>query len=120
MARETVLTLSAVGGSDSANQAGSPYGNDRAGVSLSLVAPAGSGYLRLAAGTLTSDYDGLFFGVARDDTQTSVAAEIEFRDVGVTGLSIVPQARFVNNDSDVDLYAYDRAEIGITIRWTPR
>lgn len=119
-ARETVLTLSAIGGSDSERNTGSPYGNDRSGASLGLVSPLGRSYLRLSAGVLTSDYDGLFFGAAREDTQTSVTAEIEFRDVGVTGLSIIPQLRYLDNDSDVDLYKYDRAELGVAIRWAPR
>lgn len=123
-ARETQLTLSLIGGNDSERESGSPYGNDRSGATLGLSTPLGSGvspaYLFLSVGSLTTDYDGQFFGASREDEQTSASAQIEFRDVGIDGLSVVPQLRYVDNDSDVDLYAYDRSEIGVAVRWVPR
>jgi tetratricopeptide (TPR) repeat protein len=114
------LSIEAVGGQDSEKQAGSPYGNSKAGGRLSLTAPLGSSYLFASIGSLTSDFDGLFFGVPREDTQTTALLQLEFRDIFTTGLSIVPRVRYVDNDSDVALYKYDRTEFGLMIRWMPR
>ena len=36
------------------------------------------------------------------------------------GLSIVPRLRYIDNDSDVSLYDWDRTEVGLLIRWEPR
>jgi hypothetical protein len=114
------LSIEAVGGQDSEKQAGSPYGNSKAGGRLSLTAPLGSSYLFASIGSLTSDFDGLFFGVPREDTQTTALLQLEFRDIFTTGLSIAPRVRYVDNDSDVALYKYDRTEFGLMIRWMPR
>jgi hypothetical protein len=59
----------------------------------------------------------LFFGSPREDTQLSSIVQLEFRDFLTDGLSIAPQIRYVDNESDVDLYEYDRTEYGIMIRW---
>ena len=115
------LSLQALGGSDSEQEQGSPYGNSKAGARLSLTAPFGSRTLLYASlGSLTTDYDGLFFGEPRKDEQFSSVVQLEFRDVLTTGLTMIPRIRYVDNDSDVDLYSYDRTELGLLIRWTPR
>ena len=114
------LSLQGVGGDDSEKQAGSPYGNSKTGGRLSFLAPIGSSaYLYASAGSLTIEYDGLFFGAAREDEQKTSMVQIEFRDVLTRGLSIIPRVRYVDNDSDVLLYQYDRTELGIFFRWTP-
>ena len=71
-------------------------------------------------GTLTTDYDGQFFGAPREDDQSTVILAIEFRDIWFEGLSVLPSLRYVDNESDVALYDYDRTEIGVTIRWMPQ
>jgi len=115
------LSLEAIGGSDSEKQAGSPYGNSKAGVRLAFGTDIGEhSFLHATLGSLRSDYDGLFFGLGREDRQTSAALQIEFRDVMVDGLTVMPSLRYVNNDSDLALYEYDRTEIGLLIRWTPK
>jgi hypothetical protein len=73
-----------------------------------------------ALGVLESDYDGLFFGSARKDTQWTAVLQFEFRDVLTRGLSVTPRVRYVENDSDVELYSYDRTEMGIDVRWIPQ
>ena len=112
------LRLEAIGGQDDEEQAGSPYGSSRVGGRVSLTAPLGDHVLHASVGSLTSDYDGLFFGVAREDTLTDAVVQIEFRDVLLDGLSLIPRVRYANNDSDLELYAYDRTEIGLTLKWT--
>ena len=112
--------LELIGGSDDEQQSGSPYGNSKSGGRLSASAPLGkTSYLFASIGSLTSDYDGLFFGAPREDTQTTGLLQIEFRDVLTEGLSIAPRVRYIDNDSDVELYNYDRTEIGLLIRWLP-
>lgn len=110
------LKLEFVGGEDDEREAGSPYGNSKLGGRLSLSAPLGEHILFASVGSLTSDYDGLFFGGPREDTQRSTVVQLEFRDVFTDGLSISPRVRYVDNESDVALYEYDRTEVGLTIR----
>jgi len=115
------FSVEAIGGSDDEQQSGSPYGNSKVGARLSLNAPMGeSSYFFVSLGSLKSDYDGLFFGAPREDTQLTSVLQLEFRDVLTDGLTIAPRIRYVDNDSDVALYDYDRTEIGLLIRWVPR
>ena len=113
--------IEVIGGDDSARKAASPYGNSKLGGRLTLFLPVGaSGSLFASTGSLTSDYDGLFFGSARKDTQISTLVQITFDDVGIDGLSLTPRIRYVDNDSDVALYKYDRTEVGLQLRWMPQ
>ncbi|MFQ6004998.1 MAG: tetratricopeptide repeat protein [Woeseia sp.] len=115
------LTLQAIGGDDSEKQFGSPYGNSKNGGRLSLSAPiSNSAYFYGSVGSLTSDYDGLFFGALREDEQLTSILQLEFRDAFADGLSVIPRLRYVDNQSDVPLYEYDRTEIGVFFRWAPR
>lgn len=114
------ISLQAIGGSDSEKQSGSPYGNSKAGGRLSLSTELGNAaFLHASLGTLTTDFDGLFFGLSREDTQLTAGLRLEFRDVFTDGLTLMPGLRYVDNESDVALYEYDRTEIGLLIRWTP-
>ena len=107
-----------IGGDDSEKEDGSPYGNSKFGGRIVLTAPvSNSGQLYASLGSLTSDYDGQFFGADREDTQTSGLLQLEFRNVWFDGLSVVPRVRYTENDSDVALYDYDRTEVGLLIRW---
>lgn len=115
------LSLDAIGGTDDERTGGSPYGNSKIGGRLSLHAAMGNSAMLFASvGSLTSDYDGLFFGVRREDTQSTSILQVEFPDVFTDGLSFIPRVRYIDNDSDVALYDYDRTEIGLLVRWTPR
>jgi tetratricopeptide (TPR) repeat protein len=115
------LSLQLIGGSDSEQQSGSPYGNSKTGGRISLSTPLGNAsFLHASLGSLTSDYDGLFFGAPREDKQLMFLVQLEFRDVLTEGLSFVPLLRYVDNESDVSLYDYDRTEIGLLLRWVPR
>ena len=114
------LSFQAIGGSDNEKHSGSPYGNSKAGGRLSLSTELGNAaFLHATLGSLTTDFDGLFFGLSRKDTQLTTGLRVEFRDVFTTGLTLMPGIRYVDNDSDVALYDYDRTEIGLLIRWTP-
>ncbi|HNP34292.1 MAG TPA: tetratricopeptide repeat protein [Woeseiaceae bacterium] len=114
------VALEVLGGEDSARQVGSPYGNSKAGLSISVNAPIGTAFLFASVGTLHTDFDGDFFGEPRNDEQLSAIAQLEFRDIFADGLSLMPRLRYINNDSDVSLYEYDRTEIGVQLQWTPQ
>lgn len=110
-----------VGGSDSERRSTSPYGNSKLGGRLTLYSPLGNDRMFFASsGSLTSDYDGMFFGTAREDTQITTLLQIEFRNVWTDGLSLTPRIRHTDNDSNVALYDYDRLEVGLILRWTPQ
>jgi hypothetical protein len=115
------FSIEAIGGSDDEQQSGAPYGNSKFGARLSFNTAIGaSTYLLASVGSLTSDYDGLFFGASRQDRQLTSILQFEFRNVFTDGLSIAPRVRYIDNDSDVALYDYDRTEIGLLIRWVPK
>lgn len=115
------FSIEAIGGNDSERQSGSPYGNSKFGGRLSINAAVGeSSFVLASLGSLTSDYDGMFFGVPREDTQLTSVLQFEFRDVLTDGLTIAPRLRYIDNDSDVALYDYDRTEVGVLLRWMPR
>ena len=112
------LNIEAIGGNDDAEHSGSPYGNDKVGGRISLSAPLGrSTQLFVSAVGIKSDYDDLFFGAPREDTEITAVLQLEFRDVFTPGLSIIPRVRYIDNDSDTSLYDYDRTEAGLMIRW---
>ena len=114
-----LVSLQAIGGDDSEVHSGSPYGNSKVGGRLSVNTKLGESALLFASiGTLKSDYDGLFFGAAREDTQLTSFVQLEFQNFLTKGLSIAPRIRYVENDSDIQLYAYDRTEYGLMFRWT--
>lgn len=110
-----------IGGNDSETQSGSPYGNSKAGVRFSISAPVTRNTRMFGSiGYLETDYDGMFFGASRKDDQTTAMLQLEFRDVLAAGLAIIPRVLYIDNDSDVGLYTYDRTEVGVLIRWSPK
>jgi len=113
----TSLRFEAIGGQDSEQQAGSPYGNSKFGGRVSLAAPLGDHVFSASIGQLTTDYDGFFFFQRREDEQFDSLAQIEFRNVLTDGLSLIPRVRYLDNSSDIALYDYDRLEVGLTLSW---
>jgi tetratricopeptide (TPR) repeat protein len=115
------LSFEAIGGGDDEQENGSPYGNSKEGGRLGLIAPLNdTAYLIASFDSISSDYDGLFFGAAREDTQMTSLLQFEFRDVWTEGLTLAPRLRYVDNDSDIYLYTYNRIEVGLMIRWAPQ
>lgn len=115
------IDLQAIGGRDNEKHSGSPYGNSKIGARLNFSTQLGdAAFLHASVGSLTTDFDGLFFALPREDTQATAALQVEFRDVFTSGLTLIPGFRYVDNRSDISLYDYDRTEIGLLIRWTPK
>ena len=73
--------------------------------------------LYASIGSLKSDYDGLFFGSTRQDKQLTSFIQLEFQNFLTEGLTIAPCIRYVDNESDIQLYDYDRTEYGVMFRW---
>jgi len=115
------VSLQAIGGNDAEKQSGSPYGNSKTGGRLSLSTKVGNAvFLHATLGSLTTEFDGPFFGLRREDRQVATDLRIEFRNAFMDGLTLMPGLRYVDNESDVSLYDYDRTEIGLLIRWIPQ
>lgn len=111
------FTLQALGGDDSEQKPSSPYGNSKSGTRVAVSFPLASDVSLFAAiGVLDSDYDLPFFGTARDDDQRTATLEFNWR--RSASLSLVPRIRWIDNESTVALYDYDRTEIGLGVRWT--
>ncbi len=113
------IKLELLGGDDSERDVGSPYGNSKSGGRLSFSAPM-TDNVRVSGsfGILETDYDDLFFGVPREDKQTTATLQIEIRNAFSAGITITPRILYVDNDTDIGLYQYDRIEAGVLIRWS--
>ncbi len=115
------LRIELIGGGDSERVAGSPYGNSKVGGRISLSAAVTEGVRLFGSyGSLETEYDDLFFGALREDEQKTAVLQLEFRDVMSSGFTIVPRILFVDNDTDIALYNYDRTEVGVMFRWSPK
>ncbi|NNC66243.1 MAG: tetratricopeptide repeat protein [Gammaproteobacteria bacterium] len=110
--------VEAISGDDEERRVGSPYGNSKDGARLSLDLPIlDEHYLYASVGNLDVEYDGLFFGERRDDSQLTSILQLEFRNAGMDGLTVAPGLRYVDNESDIALYDYDRLEVHLMFRW---
>jgi hypothetical protein len=115
------MSVALLAGTDDARHAtpSSDYGNDRLGARLTgrwpLAAATG---LYAEAAYLQSDYEDSpgFFGTDRKDDQWSALVAIDFERRPADGWTLSPHARWVRNESNVALYAYDRWEAGVNLR----
>ncbi len=105
------------GGKDDAVQPGSPFSRSLFGARLSAFMNTGnSRYLQASVAGLQSNYDDLFFGSERKDTQYSAQLGLEWRDFPVRLWGIKTQLTYVDNRSDIVIYDYDRFDIGLALR----
>lgn len=96
---------------------GAPFGRLLSGARLSAFLDTGSSrYLFATVAGLQSDYDGLFSGFERKDTQYSAQLGLDWRDFPARLWSIKTQLAYVDNRSDVVIYDYDRFDIGLALR----
>jgi tetratricopeptide (TPR) repeat protein len=110
------LSLTLLAGKDDARHEGSPYGGSRYGARASFAWQAGARARALVdVGAMRSDYSGGggFFGVERRDSQYSAVALLDVDDAPIAGWRLEPRLRYMKNDSNVTLYAFDRWEIGL-------
>lgn len=112
------LTMHGLLGRDQAEELNSPYSRWLYGASADVLVPGG-GYAnyRLAATVLRSDYRQAFFGFNRDDTYYSVTTSVEMPNLLARGLDVQTTLAYRNNDSSLDLYAYDGWLAGVFLTY---
>ncbi|MGJ8669430.1 MAG: type IV pilus assembly protein FimV [Oceanococcus sp.] len=110
------VSLKLIGGQDEAVEIGSPYGRNVIGGGVDFTIQM-SPRVRLISNVqwLASDYDGLFFGLARKDEQWSSVLSLELTDNRLEGWMLTPSARYVDNTSDVALYEFDRVQLSLAL-----
>lgn len=104
-----VLTL----GTDDAVEGGSPYGRDLLGGRVGLVLILGSGQAAMVSlAGLSSDYD----SDSRRDDQLGATLGYEWGVWRPLGWTLRAQVNYVDNQSTVALYDYDRLDAGVSVR----
>ena len=110
-----VISAMAMIGTDSTTDSESPFDNDRWAVVVSgsrLVAPGM--LLSLNAGAKNTDFNGQFFGEQRDDDQWNANLSLHVFDWPAQGWRMIGRVGYTDVDSTVDLYTYDRTDVGLT------
>jgi tetratricopeptide (TPR) repeat protein len=116
MPRVQLAAAVTVGGDD-AVEAGSPQGRDITGGRIGAAVGFGRGHtLLVSVASVTSGYDGLFFGGTRDDDQLGLSLGYEWGGLRGSGWALRAQAGYVDNSSTVTLYDYDRLDVGLSLR----
>lgn len=111
----SVISTMALFGTDSARDSDSPFGNDRWAVAISgshLLAPRL--LLGLNAGFRNTDYEGDFLGQEREDDQWDASISLHLFDWPAQGWRMIGRVAYTDVDSDLELYTYDRTEVGLT------
>ena len=114
-AKASAVSLLAQVGTDSARDSESPFDADR----WALVA-RGSQLLRpglllsFDASARKADFNGQFFGESREDEQWDAAVSLHVFDWPAQGWRMIGRLGYTDVDSDLDLYTYDRTEVGLT------
>ncbi len=110
-------------GQDDEQAAGSAYGNERLGARVFAGWQLGPGATAwFESGYLNTDFDDApgFFGTDRDDDQWTASFTTLYQGWPLKGYSLAPTIRYTRTDSNVALYDYDRLELGVFLRWSPR
>lgn len=109
-------SLTLITGEDEAREASSAFSRDISGVRSALVWQAAPTVTTTAsAGWLNADYPDPFFGQAREDDQYTVALGATLTGWLPPQWRFEPSARFIDTDSTVTLFKYDRFEVGFTV-----
>ncbi len=105
-------------GTDDTNQADSPYGNDRRGARLFgswALRTDSTIYAELSG--MTTDYDGTRSSAAAARmSSTASPSPSTCRTFPQTSGASRPRLRYLENDSNISLYEYDRFEAVVFIR----
>ena len=117
-ARSWQFQVGPLGGREEARRSGSPFSRDLVGARAEVSKATRAWIWKASLGTLESDYDGLFFGEARSDRQVSIQLQVDMPEL-FGGWTLRPALTFVDNQSDIPLYEYERVEAGLTLqrRW---
>lgn len=114
-ARASVISALALVGTSSARDSESPFDNDHWAVTV-----RGSRLLTqrlllsLDANARNTDFNGRFFGESRKDKQWGAALSLHLFDWPAQGWRMIGRLGYTDVDSDLELYTYDRTEVGLT------
>jgi tetratricopeptide (TPR) repeat protein len=112
-----VVTFLAQVGTDETTEDDSPFDNDRWAVTLSGSRIVARGMLlAIDAGYKNTDYDGStnFFGRDREDDMARGSLSLHVFDWPLRGWRTIGRVAYTDVDSNLDLYTYDRTEVGVT------
>ncbi|MGQ0700642.1 MAG: tetratricopeptide repeat protein [Panacagrimonas sp.] len=117
-ARRWQFQFGPLGGREDANDPASPFGRNLIGARAEVSAVSRGWIWRTSLGSLNSDYDGLFFGEERSDSQLTLQFQVEIPGVFRNWI-LRPSLTYVDNQSDIALYDYARVEAGLHLqrRW---
>jgi len=113
----SVVSLLAQAGTDKTTENNSPFDNDRWSVTLTGSRVVAPGMLLAAnASYRNTDFDGdtNFFGIDREDKTYRAATSLHVFDWPLQGWRTIGRIAYTDVDSNLDLYTYDRTEVGVT------
>ena len=106
-------------GREEAVEEGSPNSRDTLGVQAGLRwATTPLSTLRAGVAWLDGSYDDPFFGESRDDTQLSANLALDLGLAAAPQWLFVLQGQWLDNDSSIDVFSYDRLELGLVAQWS--
>ncbi len=114
-ARRWQFEVGALGGTEDASDDDSPFGRNLFGAQARATVLIRGWRAQMGGGLLGSDYDGLFFGEERQDVQVRLNIQMETPPF-LGGWSLTPLLALISNQSDVDLYEYDRLQAGLSLK----
>jgi tetratricopeptide (TPR) repeat protein len=114
-ARASVISVLALAGTNSARDSESPFDNDHWALMVRGSRLLTQGLLlSLDANARNTDFNGLFFGESREDKQWGAAFSLHLFDWPAQGWRVIGRLGYTDVDSDLELYTYDRTEVGLT------
>ncbi len=115
----SVISLMGMVGTDDTTDSDSPFDNDRWALAFSGSRVIARGMLlSLDAGFKNTDFNGIFFGRQREDDQWNAALSLHLFDWPAQGWRVISQVGYTEVDSTVDLYTFDRTEVGLSFHRT--
>jgi len=111
----SVISAMAMVGIDDTTDSESPFDNDRWALTVSgsrLIAPRM--LMSLSAGARNTEFNGLFFGEQREDDLLTASLSLQTFDWPGEGWRTIARVAYTDVESTIDLYTFDRAEVGLT------
>lgn len=112
------IGLDLIGGHDEAVENASPYSRDVLGAGFFTATQLSPRWrLQFNTNLLKGRYDGTFFGIERNDVQWFTVTGLHFSDNRLRNWAFGLELSYVDNQSDVDLYEYERLDLALRVSW---
>ncbi len=111
----SVISALAMVGTDDTTDSDSPFDNDRWAITVSgsrLI--AAKTLMSVSAGARNTKFNGLFFGEQREDELLTASVSVQRFDWPGEGWRTIGRIGYTDVESTIELYTFDRAEIGFT------